>query len=124
MPRKKQTAADQHDMLNVQERLTTAPCVPAIRQAVRAWRERNYPGATDVTRELLNFWFQTEAAAESSSGINWASRATSMASGRMSKASMVSFTSRGSIFLPRYSGVRPTIRPATKTATMAKSSMP
>ena len=60
MPRKKQTAADQHDMLNIQERLTTAPCVPAIRQAVREWRERNYPGATDVTRELLNFWFQTE----------------------------------------------------------------
>ena len=29
-----------------------------------------------------------------------------------------------SIFLPRYSGVRPTMRPATKTATMAKTSMP
>ena len=60
MPRKKHADADQHDMLNIQERLTTAPCVPAIRQAVREWRERNYPGATDVTRELLNFWFQTE----------------------------------------------------------------
>jgi hypothetical protein len=34
------------------------------------------------------------------------------------------FTSRASIFLPRYSGVRPTIRPATKTAMHAKSSMP
>ena len=29
-----------------------------------------------------------------------------------------------SIFLPRYSGVRPTIRPATKTATMTKTSIP
>ena len=60
MPRKKQADADQHDMLNIQERLETAPCVPAIRQAVREWRERHYMGATDVTRDLLNFWFQTE----------------------------------------------------------------
>ena len=29
--------------------------------------------------------------------------------------SIASFTSRASIFLPRYSGVRPTIRPAMKT---------
>ena len=34
------------------------------------------------------------------------------------------FISYDSIFLPRYSGVRPTIRPATKTAMMAKISMP
>ena len=38
--------------------------------------------------------------------------------GWMSRASMASFISRASIFLPRYSGVRPTIRPAMKTATM------
>ena len=37
---------------------------------------------------------------------------------------MAIFTSRASIFLPRYSGVRPTISPAMKTASMAKSSMP
>ena len=34
------------------------------------------------------------------------------------------FISNASIFLPRYSGVRPTISPATNTATMAKISMP
>ena len=31
-------------------------------------------------------------------------------------ASIAILTSRASIFLPRYSGVRPTISPATKTA--------
>jgi hypothetical protein len=35
-----------------------------------------------------------------------------------------SFISRASIFLPRYSGVRPTIRPATNTAMIANISMP
>ncbi len=34
------------------------------------------------------------------------------------------FISYASIFLPRYSGVRPTIKPAIKTAMMAKTSMP
>ncbi len=34
------------------------------------------------------------------------------------------FISAGRTFLPRYSGVRPTIRPATKTVTMARMSMP
>ena len=33
-------------------------------------------------------------------------------------------TSFASSFLPRYSGVRPTINPATNIATMAKASMP
>ena len=39
-------------------------------------------------------------------------------------ASMAILTSRASIFLPTYSGVRPTIRPATKMAMMTKISMP
>ena len=34
------------------------------------------------------------------------------------------FISYASIFLPRYSGVRPTISPATKTATTTNISMP
>jgi hypothetical protein len=37
---------------------------------------------------------------------------------------MASFTSRVSIFLPRYSGVRPTMRPAMKTERMAITSIP
>ena len=34
------------------------------------------------------------------------------------------FISKASIFLPRYSGVRPTMRPPMNTATRANSSMP
>ena len=39
-------------------------------------------------------------------------------------ASAIIFISRTSIFLPRYSGVRPIISPAMKTASMTNSSMP
>ena len=39
-------------------------------------------------------------------------------------ASIAIFISYASIFLPRYSGVRPTIRPAMNTATIANISMP
>ena len=38
--------------------------------------------------------------------------------GWISRASMASFISRASTFLPRYSGVRPTISPARKTPTI------
>ena len=41
-----------------------------------------------------------------------------------STANIASFISRDSIFLPRYSGVRPTIRPATKIEMTTKMSMP
>ena len=41
-----------------------------------------------------------------------------------SSDSAASFTSRAWIFLPRYSGVRPTIRPAMKIATKTKTSIP
>ena len=40
------------------------------------------------------------------------------------KASTASLTSRASIFLPRYSGVRPTISPAMNTVSTTNSSMP
>ena len=45
-------------------------------------------------------------------------------SGRTRMASMAILTSFASIFLPTYSGVRPTMRPATKMAMTTKSSMP
>jgi type III restriction enzyme len=34
--------------------------VPAIRQAVDAWRQSGYPGVTDTTSVLLNYWFLTD----------------------------------------------------------------
>lgn len=48
----------QTDLFNLQEYLATAPCVPAIRNAVASWRETNYNGATQTTKELLNYWFK------------------------------------------------------------------
>ncbi len=39
---------------------TTAPCVPTIQEAVKAWREKEYKGTTDTTRQLLNHWFYTQ----------------------------------------------------------------
>ena len=50
----------QRGMFDIQEFLATAPCVPAIREAVRAWRESNYKSVTDTTAELLNYWFRTD----------------------------------------------------------------
>ena len=44
----------------LQARVTTAPCVPAIRKAVAEWREEKYKGATATTRTLLNYWFGTD----------------------------------------------------------------
>jgi type III restriction enzyme len=38
----------------------TAPCVPAIRQAVTRWRAGGYEGATRTSRDLLNHWFQAD----------------------------------------------------------------
>lgn len=38
----------------------TAPCVPAIREAVRAWREDKYKGSTETSKALLNYWFLTD----------------------------------------------------------------
>jgi type III restriction enzyme len=50
----------QGDLFNIQEQLSTAACVPAIREAVKAWRADKYKGITETTRELLNFWFFTD----------------------------------------------------------------
>jgi type III restriction enzyme len=38
----------------------TAPCVPALRAKVNAWRAEDYPGVTATTRRLLNHWFLTD----------------------------------------------------------------
>jgi type III restriction enzyme len=60
MARKKKTNAAQKDIFNIQEQLSTAACVPAIREAVKTWRAEKYKGITDTTRELLNYWFYTD----------------------------------------------------------------
>ncbi len=58
MPRKTKTDPTAAPIFDV--KVTTAPCVPAIREKVNEWRAANYPGVTDTTRTLLNFWFQAD----------------------------------------------------------------
>ena len=60
--RKKARRADiaQADLLDVTSKLRTAPCVPALREAVKAWVAGGYKGITDTTRILLNYWFHTD----------------------------------------------------------------
>ena len=57
MPKKN---LSQTDLLYIQERVTTAPCVPALREAVFAWRKKHYKGTTQTTRDLLKFWFNPD----------------------------------------------------------------
>lgn len=47
-------------LLDVTGTLRTAPCVPALRSAVGAWRAGGYKGITDTTRRLFAHWFQTD----------------------------------------------------------------
>jgi type III restriction enzyme len=61
MPRrKKENDPAQKDLLDVAVQLRTAPCVPALREAVKKWRDDKYKGATETTRLLLNYWFKTD----------------------------------------------------------------
>lgn len=61
MPRKKKVVAEaQTELLDVTSRLRTAPCVPALREAVKAWVVGGYKGITETTRILLNYWFHTD----------------------------------------------------------------
>ncbi len=58
MARKRSAAPTQPALFDV--KTSTAPCVPAIRDAVNKWRADGYPGATDTSRKLLNYWFETD----------------------------------------------------------------
>ena len=62
MPRKKKVAASpsQTELLDIVGKLRTGPCVPALREAVKAWKAGGYKGITDTTRILLNHWFCTD----------------------------------------------------------------
>lgn len=58
MSRRNRSSVGQLSLLEA--RTATAPCVPAIRQAVQEWRDNRYKGVTDTTRTLLNYWFKTD----------------------------------------------------------------
>lgn len=53
-------AAGQGELLDITAKLKTGPCVPALREAVKAWKAGGYKGATETTRLLLNHWFRTD----------------------------------------------------------------
>jgi type III restriction enzyme len=57
---KGQPGTTQLGLFNVEDYLRTAPCVPVLRQKVVEWRASGYKGATDVTRMLLRWWFETD----------------------------------------------------------------
>lgn len=58
MGRKKKADPAQASLVEV--KTTTAPCVPAIREKVKAWAAgQGYAGVSDTTRKLLNYWFHT-----------------------------------------------------------------
>jgi type III restriction enzyme len=59
MPRRLRRSAD-HPSLDIPLEVATGPCVPALREAVKAWRAGGCKGITDTTRELLNHWFHTD----------------------------------------------------------------
>ncbi len=62
MPRRRGKPADpsQTELLDITAHLRTAPCVPALREAVKAWKAGGYKGITETTRILLNYWFETD----------------------------------------------------------------
>src|SRR5713226_10745344 len=62
MPRRKQPTINpaQTELLDITEKLRTGACVPALREAVKAWSVGGYKGITETTPSLLNHWFFTD----------------------------------------------------------------
>src|SRR5207245_10563888 len=61
VPRRKSKAGSptQTKLLDITAKLRTGPCVPALREAVKAWKAGGYKSVTETTRILLNHWFHT-----------------------------------------------------------------
>ena len=60
MPRGTRSSKAQLPFAPLQTDPRTAPGVPAIEEAVKAWRAAGYKGITATTRELLNYWFHSD----------------------------------------------------------------
>ena len=58
MRRRKKSEVEELDLLHA--RVTTAPCVPALRKAVAEWRQARYKGASETSQTLLKYWFHTD----------------------------------------------------------------
>jgi hypothetical protein len=53
MAKRNKATSRQKDLFNIQEQLKTAPCVPAIREAAKAWRTGGYRGNRCTTTSKL-----------------------------------------------------------------------
>src|SRR5438445_2174458 len=58
--KKRLDARGQTELLDITARLKTGVCVPALREAVKAWKAGGCKGITETTRILLNHWFDTD----------------------------------------------------------------
>src|SRR5260370_1448313 len=58
--KKERAAPSQVELLDITAKLRTGPCVPALREAVKAWKAGGYKGITDTTRILVNDWFHAD----------------------------------------------------------------
>src|SRR5690242_15715211 len=59
MPRRKKVD-ETPSLLDITAKLRSGPCVPALREAVKAWKAADCKGITDTTRTLLSYWFRTD----------------------------------------------------------------
>jgi type III restriction enzyme len=55
----------------LEARVTTAPCVPAVRKAVGQWRAERYKGASPTSKLLLDYWFRTDHRLASGGGFRY-----------------------------------------------------
>jgi type III restriction enzyme len=60
MPRRKKSVDETPSLLDITAKLRSGPCVPPLREAVKAWKAGDCKGITDTTRTLLNYWFYTD----------------------------------------------------------------
>ena len=61
MPRKAKGNDSKAQLALLEAKVNTAPCVPVIREKVKAWSAGGkYEGVTGTTRLLLNYWFHTD----------------------------------------------------------------
>ena len=56
MAKKSKITNSQGDIFNIQEQLKTALCVPAIREAVKAWRAEGCIQYTDTLANIRNYF--------------------------------------------------------------------
>jgi len=58
--RTERTDTSQQMRLFAEENWEELPWVNALREDVKRWRASNYEGATNVTRELLHYWWRED----------------------------------------------------------------